>query len=347
MSNQIWVYIDQFGGEALPISWEALAAGQQLVAGSDSTVVAVALGEGLDGLAQEAFRYGASEVLLADSAVLAEYRAEAYASVFSKLAAEAGPDVILFPTTGRGRELAAMAAVDLETGILPDAVALELQDGDVVATRPVYGGKALSKVRCTARPQIITIRGRVFERIEVDVPVAGIVQKAEVSVTEGDLTTKVVENIASGGGVSLSDASIIVSGGRGVSSSASLEAPSDLDTDAAELWRAEQGFILIRELAEVLNAAVGASRAAVDAGYIPYEFQVGQTGKIVSPDLYIACGVSGAIQHLAGMRNSKLIVAIEEETDAPIFRYSNYGVKSDLHTIVPALSAALRSKLNK
>jgi electron transfer flavoprotein alpha subunit len=346
MSNQIWVYIDQFGGEALPVSWEVLAAGQQLAAGSGGTVVAVALGEGLDGLAQEAFRYGASEVLLADSAVLAEYRPEAYANVFSKLAADAAPDVILFPTTGRGRELGALTAVDLETGILPDAVALELQDGEVVATRPVYGGKALSKVRCNVRPQIITVRGRVFERTEVEAPAAGNVSKGDVSVAEGDLTTKVVENIASSGGVSLSDASIIVSGGRGVSSSASLEAPGDLDSDAAELWRAEQGFKLIRELAEVLNAAVGASRAAVDAGYISYEYQVGQTGKIVSPDLYIACGVSGAIQHLAGMRNSKLIVAIEEEADAPIFRYSNYGVQGDLHAIVPALSEALRSRLN-
>jgi electron transfer flavoprotein alpha subunit len=240
-----------------------------------------------------------------------------------------------------------MVAVDLETGVMPDAVALEGQDGDVVVTRPVYGGKALSKVRCQARPQIITVRGRVFECTESDAAATGNVVKVDVAIPEGDLSTKVVENISTAGGVSLSDASIIVSGGRGVSSSPTLEAPADLDADAAELWRAEQGFKVVRELAETLNAAVGASRAAVDAGYVPYDYQVGQTGKIVSPDIYIACGVSGAIQHLAGMRTSKLIVGIEEEADAPIFRYAHYGVVGDLHTIVPALNEALRARLNK
>jgi electron transfer flavoprotein alpha subunit len=346
MSNQVWVYIDQFSGQALPASWEVLAAGKQLADNSGAAVVAVALGEGLDELAQEALRYGASEVVLADAPVLADFRPEAYASVLSKLAAEAEPEVFLFPTTGRGRELAGMTAVDLETGVVPDAVALEQQGSDIVVTRPVYGGKALSKVRCTARPQIITVRGRIFESIEVDAP-AGNIQKADVSVNEADLVTKVVENISSGGGVSLSDAKIVIGGGRGVSSSQTLNAPEDLDADAAEQWRAKQGFNAIRELADVLNAGIGASRAAVDAGYISYEHQVGQTGKIVAPDLYIACGLSGAIQHLAGMRTSKMIIAIEEESDAPVFRYSHYGVIGDLHVIVPALSEALRGRLNK
>ena len=346
MSNQVWVYIDQFNGAALPVSWETLSAGGQLAAGLGGEVVAVVLGEGVGGLAQEAFQFGAAEVFLADTPVLADYRPEAFAGVLSKLAAETKPSVILFPTTGRGRELAAMVAVDLETGIMPDAVALEVQDGDVVVTRPVYGGKALSKVHCTARPQTITVRGRVFERTEFEASTVGKINQVEVSLAESNLSTKVVENISTAGGVSLSDASIIVSGGRGVSSSTTLEAPGDLDADAAELWRAEQGFKIIRELAETLNAAVGASRAAVDADYISYNHQVGQTGKIVSPDIYIACGVSGAIQHLAGMRTSKLIVAIEEEADAPIFRYAHYGVVGDLHVIVPALNEALRNRLN-
>ncbi len=152
----------------------------------------------------------------------------------------------------------------------------------------------------------------------------------------------------SGGGVSLADAAVVVSGGRGTSNNPALEPPADVtDEKEQEIWRAQQGFELIRELAEVLGAAVGASRAAVDAGYIPYAHQVGQTGKVVSPDLYIACGISGAIQHLAGMRTAKTIVAINKDADAPIFSLARFGVVGDLHQVVPALTAALRERLGK
>lgn len=347
MSNKVWVYIDQFKGQVLPASWEVISAGRKLAEQLGSGVAAVVLGDGVGKVAQEAFQNGADEVVLADDPVLADYRPEAYASVVTGLAGEAKPEVFLFPTTGRGREVAAMVAVDLETGVMPDVVALEVDAGDVVVTRPVYGGKALAKVRCKIRPQIITVRGRVFGKPQGGASGTGVLTQAPVSISEGDLRTQVVNYDTSAAGVSLSDASVIVTGGRGVSVSSGLVAPEGLDDDAAELWRAEAGFKLVRELAGVLNAAVGASRAAVDADYISYEYQVGQTGKIVAPDLYIACGVSGAIQHLAGMRNSKVIVAINEEDDAPIFRYAHFGVVGDLHVILPALTDAFRKLLNK
>ena len=164
---------------------------------------------------------------------------------------------------------------------------------------------------------------------------------------EGEIATKVVEYTEAGGGVSVSDAAVIVSGGRGVSNNPALTPPAGLDEKGTEIWRAQQGFKLVGDLAQVLGGAVGASRAAVDAGYIPYEHQVGQTGKVVSPDLYIACGISGAIQHQAGMRSSKVIVAINKDPEAPIFRMARFGVVGDLFAILPALTEAFRKKLGK
>jgi electron transfer flavoprotein alpha subunit len=169
----------------------------------------------------------------------------------------------------------------------------------------------------------------------------------EPVLSEDEIPTKVVGYSQAEGGVSLADAAVIVSGGRGVSNNPSLNPPEGMDDGEAEIWRAQQGFVLIADLAEVLGAAVGASRAAVDAGYIPYPHQVGQTGKVVSPDLYVACGISGAIQHQAGMRTSKVIVAINKDPDAPIFKLARYGVVGDLFEIVPALTDSLKSKLGK
>jgi electron transfer flavoprotein alpha subunit len=164
---------------------------------------------------------------------------------------------------------------------------------------------------------------------------------------EPDILTKVESYSAGEAGVSLTDASVIVSGGRGVSNNPSLTPPAGLDEKQAEIWKAQQGFTLIGDLAKVLHAAVGASRAAVDAGYIPYSHQVGQTGKVVSPDLYIACGISGAIQHQAGMRTSKVIVAINRDPEAPIFKLARYGVVGDLYSIIPALTEVFRKRLGK
>jgi len=217
-----------------------------------------------------------------------------------------------------------------------------------LATRPVYGGKLLSKVRCDAKPQIITLRVRAFNKLAPNASRTGAVEKVEAVVDEKALHTKVLEYVQSEGGVSLTSANVIVSGGRGVSNRPVLTPPADITDDKdKDIWRARQGFKLLNELAEVLGAAVGASRAAVDAKYIAYEHQVGQTGKLVAPDLYIACGISGAIQHLAGMRTSKLLVAINKDPDAPIFHLARYGVVGDLFDILPPLTTALRKRLGK
>lgn len=334
-----WVYIDHFQGEALPASWEAVGVGKTL-----GTVTALVLGSGVEPLAGSAFEHGAGEVLLADDPALEDYRAEAYTATVARLAAEHKPDLILLPTTTRCRELAGMLAIDLNTGVLVDVVALEAEGGQIVATRPVYAGKLLEKTVCHASPQIITLRGRAFPKPEPQAGAAGTLTKV-AAVPEA--RTEVEGYATTESGVSLTDAGVIVSGGRGTSNNPALTPPEGMDEKEAEIWKAQQGFELVGELARVLGAAMGASRAAVDAGYIPYAHQVGQTGKVVSPDLYIANGISGAIQHLAGMRTSKVIVAINKDPDAPIFKVARYGVVGDMHKIVPALTETFKKKLGK
>jgi electron transfer flavoprotein alpha subunit len=347
MSNKVWVFIDQFKGKPHLASWETLGAGKSLASKLGGGVTAFVFGTGAKDIAAEAFQHGADEVLVADDATLADYRAEPYTSLLVNLAKEAAPEVILFPTTTRGRELAAMAAVDLNTGVMPDVTALDVEDGNVVVTRPVYAGKLMAKAFCTARPQLITTRIRAFPKPEADPARTGTPTQVAPAVGEDAIQTKVTGYTEGGGGVSLTDANVIVSGGRGVSNNPALTPPAGLDEKQAEIWRAQAGFKLIGELANVLGAAVGASRAAVDAGYIPYSHQVGQTGKVVSPDLYIACGISGAIQHQAGMRTSKTIVAINKDAEAPIFKMARYGAVGDLYAIVPALTEALKKRLGK
>lgn len=339
--NKIFVYIDQFKGQALPASWETLGAGKNL-----GEVTALVFGAGVDSVAQEAFQYGADEVLVADDATLADFRTEPYASLLSKLAGEAAPEAILFPTTTRGRDLAAMVAVDLNSGVLVDVTAIEVVDGEILATRPIYAGKLFSKVKCSARPQLVTLRARAFAKPVADASRSGSPTKVAVAVPEAEIATKVTGYAEGEGGVSLTDAAVIVSGGRGVSNNPRLEPPAGLDEGEQEKWRAQEGFKLVGALANALGGAVGASRAAVDADYIPYTHQVGQTGKVVSPDLYIACGISGAIQHLAGMRTSKVIVAINKDPDAPIFKLVRFGVVADLYDILPPLTAALEARLS-
>jgi len=334
-----FVYIDHFKGEVQPASWEALGLAKTL-----GTASAVIFGSDLDGIAKTAFEHGADEVFVADDAALTDYRAEPYAATLAALVSSQSPDLILFPTTTRTRELAAMAAVDLNTGVLTDLSALELNGDQLVATRPIYEGKVLEKTVCSGKPVMATIRGRAFAKPEPDASKTGTPTKVEVKT---DALTNVEGYSASESAVNLGDAGVIVSGGRGVSNNPSLQPPAGMDEKQAELWRAQQGFALVTQLAQVLGGAVGASRAAVDAGYIPYSHQVGQTGKVVTPDLYIACGISGAIQHLVGMRNAKVIVAINKDSDAPIFKQARYGVVGDLFQIVPALTEAFRKKLGK
>jgi electron transfer flavoprotein alpha subunit len=343
------VYIDHFKGDVQPASWEALG-----LAKSFGTVNAVVFGSGVDAITKAAYEYGADEVLVGNDSSLTDYRAEPYASTLSALAASQSPDLILFPTTARTRELAAMIAIDLNTGVLTEVTSLEV-NGDaspspsaplsaIIATRPIYEGKLLEKTVCSGKPVIATIRARAFPKPEADSSKSGTATKVDV---KAEAQTEVLGYSASESAVNLGDASVIVSGGRGVSNNPSLQPPAGLDEKQAELWRAQQGFALITELANVLGGAVGASRAAVDAGYIPYASQVGQTGKVVAPDLYIACGISGAIQHLAGIRAAKTVVAINKDADAPIFKVARYGVVGDLFQIVPALTEAFRKKLGK
>jgi len=335
-----WVYIDHFKGNAVPASWEAIGVGKTL-----GNVTALVLGSGVEGLAKTAFEYGADEVLLADDATLADFRPEACATTLSKVAAEKSPDLLLFPTTTRGRELAGMVAMDLHSGVMVDVTSLEAVDGKITVTRPIYAGKLLIKETCSAKPQIVTLRGRAFPKPAQQAGKSGTLTR--ISVPAGDFPTQVEGYTTSEGGVSLADAGVIVSGGRGVSNNPALTPPAGLDEKQSEIWRAQQGFALVKGLASALGAAVGASRAAVDGGYIAYEHQVGQTGKVVSPDVYVAIGISGAIQHLAGMRTSKVIVAINKDPEAPIFKLARYGVVGDLFQIVPALTAAFKKKMGK
>jgi electron transfer flavoprotein alpha subunit len=334
-----FVYIDHFKGEVQPASWEALG-----LAKSFGTAVALVFGAGVDEVAKAAVEYGADEVLVADDASLTDYRAETYASTLSALASSQSPNLILFPTTARTREMAAMSAVDLNTGVLTDVSALEVNGESFVATRPIYEGKVLEKTVCSGKPVMATIRGRAFPKPEREEGKSGTITKVAAA---GEAKSTVEGYSASESAVNLGDAPVIVSGGRGVSNNPNITPPDGMDEKQAEVWRAQQGFALITDLAQLLGGAVGASRAAVDGGYITYAHQVGQTGKVVAPDLYIAAGISGAIQHLVGMRNAKVIVAINKDADAPIFKQARYGVVGDLFQILPALTEAMKKKLGK
>jgi electron transfer flavoprotein alpha subunit len=326
-----FVYIDHFKGEVQPASWEAIG-----VAKGFGTAVALVFGEGADEIVKAAFEYGADEVIVVDDSALTDYRAEPYASTLSALASTATPDLILFPTTARTRELAAMSAVDLSTGVLTDVSKFEMNGEQLVATRPIYEGKVLEKTVCSGKPIMATIPARAFPKPEHAAGKTGTLTKGEAKT---DALTTVLGYAATESAVNIGDAAVIVSGGRGVSNNPSL------GLDEAET--AKKGFEMLGELATLLGGAVGASRAAVDGGYITYAHQVGQTGKVVTPDLYIACGISGAIQHLVGMRNAKVIVAINKDADAPVFKQARYGVVGDLFQIVPALTESLRKKLGK
>jgi electron transfer flavoprotein alpha subunit len=327
MSNDIFVWVEQFKGQPATASWEAIGTARRLADELGGSVIACVFGgEGVEPLAQEAISYGADKVLLVEDGTLADFRVEPQAALLAKVVGEGDAAAVLIGATFRGRDLGPALAVDLDTGCIADCTGLELEDGKLVATRPIYAGKLLSK--CTIperRPQVVTTRVRAFPKPEPDAGRSGEVVKVEPALSEDDIATKVTDFQATEGGVSLADANIIVSGGRGVGG--------------------PEGFEPVRALAQTLGAAMGASRAAVDAGWIPYEHQVGQTGKTVGPDLYVAAGISGAIQHQAGMRTSKVIVAINKDPEAPIFKLAHYGIVGDLFKVVPALEAALKEKL--
>jgi electron transfer flavoprotein alpha subunit len=345
MTKKILAYIDHFHGNVQPSSWEGLGVAAAMAKDTGGEAAALVLGEGVNELAEIAMQYGADQVFVADDPVLKDFRPEALADLVKKAADKYQPDVMIFPTTTRGRILAGMAAVDLDSGVMIDVIKLDWSGDEIVATRPIYAGKLLAKLVCNQTPQIITVRTRAFDMPVPDPEQSGTITTLDVDVDASALKTSIASLQEKDQGVSLNDAVVIVSGGRGVALNPCLDPPSDLSEEDAETWKAKQGFELIEELAGVLGAAVGASRASVDAGYIEYDHQVGQTGKVVSPDLYIACGISGAIQHLAGMRSSKVIVAINKDPDAPIFNFARFGVVDDMHAVLPTLTAELKAYL--
>jgi electron transfer flavoprotein alpha subunit len=323
MSN-ILVWIEQHGGQPVPASWEALGVARRL--SESGTVTALVIGEKADDIAQAAFQYGADAVIKAADGSLRDYRFEPYVALLTKLVKEQQPGIVLAGATIAGRELLAGAAADLNAGALNDVTELTLEGGQLKSVRPVLGGKVLSvETIAGGGPQFATLRPRAFPAPEADASRSGTVTDAAPVLAESGIATRIESVEQKTGQVSLTDASIIVSGGRGVGGA--------------------DGFAPVRALAQVLGAAVGASRAAVDAGWIPYEHQVGQTGKVVAPDLYIAAGISGAIQHQAGMRTAKVIVAINKDPEAPIFKLAHYGLVGDLFELLPALADAFKQKL--
>jgi len=324
----ILVYIEQFKGRAAAVSWEVLGKARELAAALDGPLAAVVIGDGVEALAQEAISYGADIVHLVEDASLAGFRLDPYAAVIEALIDEHHPSILLLGATARGRDLAAVVACDLNAGLAADCSDLSIEAGKLAAVRPVFSGNMLTTIEFSSDLQVASVRARSFPLQEADAGRPGEIKRSGAVMAEAEIGSQVISfEEASAGEISLADAGVIVSGGRGVSK------------DPAA------GFAAVKALADQLGGAMGASRAAVDAGYIPYKHQVGQTGKTVRPDLYIAAGISGAIQHLAGMNSSKIIVAINKDPDAPIFNVANYGVVGDLFEVVPALTAAFEERM--
>lgn len=322
----VWVWIENNNSEMATISKEMLGAARTIADGLSQNVTALVFGQDVAGVADAALDLGADAVIGADDATLATFRVEAVGPLLVKLAQAHSPSVILAGASTRGRDLTAWVAADLDAGLVADGIGIEVDGNSVKVTRPVYAGKLMSTVFVKEGTQVLSLRSRAFPQA-ASTGGSGSVEWVDVAVAEDDIPTKVVGFADKKGTVSLTDAGIIVSGGRGVGG--------------------PEGFAPVKELADTLGAAMGASRAAVDAGWIPYEHQVGQTGKTVSPDLYIASGISGAIQHQAGMRTSKIIVAINKDPDAPIFKLAHYGIVGDLFKVLPALTAEFKQRLGK
>jgi electron transfer flavoprotein alpha subunit/NAD-dependent dihydropyrimidine dehydrogenase PreA subunit len=326
----VWVWVEQFEGEAGSISWEMVGEGRKLADQRGTTLSACVLGHDVEDIAKQAIAFGADRVFWVDHPSLAVYRTRPYAVTLVNLVRQYKPEIFLLGASSRGRDLAGSVATELYTGLTADCTGLDIdpETNLLRQTRPAFGGNIMATIICpNYRPQMATVRHRVFEMPGADETRQGQIVSIQPIVSEDEVATKVVDFITEQGEVNLADAKIIVSGGRGVGG--------------------PEGFAPVRALAEVLGGALGASRAAVDAGWIPYAHQVGQTGRTVRPDLYVACGISGAVQHLAGMSTAKVIVAINKDPEAPIFTVANYGIVGDLFQVVPALAEQFRKKLHR
>ena len=322
----IWVFAEQREGKLMPVVLELLGEARKLADGVGAEVSAVLCGENVEGLCADLFAYGADKVYLADAPELKNYTTDGYAKVIDEAIKAYKPEIVMYGATHIGRDLGPALAVKSGTGLTADCTQLELpaEDRQFRMTRPAFGGNLMATIMCpNHRPQMSTVRPGVMQKLEnPQTGKQGEIVKLNVSFAEGDIRTKVLEIVKTAkDAVSLTDAKVIVAGGMGVGSA--------------------EGFKLLEELAEKLGGVVAASRAAVDAGWIDKSRQVGQTGTTVKPQIYIACGISGAIQHIAGMKDSDYIIAINNNEAAPIFEVADYGMVGDLHKVIPELIAAL------
>jgi electron transfer flavoprotein alpha subunit len=328
MANGIWIIAEQRGGTLRKISYELASEGRRLADQSGQPLAAVVVGSQIGEEAKKLIPYGPDTLYVADDPALADYTPEAHTAVLADLIKKQAPDIVLLGASAQGKELAAKLAARLETGMAQDSVSFRLENGLLIAKRPLYAGKVYAEVASeTARPQMAAARPNVLAVAEPDPNRQAEIVAVPVELKPDDLRTTLIESLAdTSGKVDLTEATFIVSGGRGM--------------------KASENFQVLEELAGVIGASVGASRSAVDAGWRSHTDQVGQTGKVVCPDMYIACGISGAIQHLAGMGSSKVIVAVNKDPDAPIFQKADYGIVGDLFEIVPVLKEEFKKILS-
>jgi len=327
MAKGIWVFAEVKDSNIRKVSFELLSQAKKMAEKLGEEVVAVLLGSGVEGLTGRLAQY-ADKVYWVDDPILAHYTTDTYAGVLTNLLKEHEPSIFLCGATVIGKDLSPRIASRLQTGLATDCTGLSIgEDGLMIAKRPVYAGKAFIDLVCpVSRPQMASVRPNVLEMLPADESKKGATIKVDSQIDPSSLRTTVVEVVkAAGAKVDLTEAQIIVSGGRGM--------------------KGPENFKVLEELAEVIHATVGASRAAVDSGWRDHGDQVGQTGKVVTPNLYIACGISGAIQHLAGMGSSKVIVAINKDPDAPIFQKADYGIVADLFKVVPILTEEFKKLL--
>ncbi|WP_270577336.1 electron transfer flavoprotein subunit alpha/FixB family protein [Caldibacillus thermoamylovorans] len=315
MGRKVLVLAEVKDGNLRNVSYEAIAAAKTVSEGGE--VVGVLLGESVRNLAEGLIHYGADRVVVVENDKLSNYSSDGFSQAFIAVVNEEDPEAIIFGHTSLGKDLSPKVASKLDAGLISDVIDVEVAGDNVVFTRPIYSGKAFEKKIVTDGIIFATVRPNNIAPLDKDESRSGDVSTLEVEIK--DLRTIIKEVVRKASeGVDLSEAKVIVAGGRGVKSA--------------------DGFKPLQELADVLGGAVGASRGACDAGFCDYSLQIGQTGKVVTPDLYIACGISGAIQHLAGMSNSKVIVAINKDPEANIFKVADYGIVGDLFEVVPLLT---------
>jgi len=322
----IAVYLEARDGKIKKSSFEALAEAKRRAAELGVATAAVLVGGAVADLAPGAFAYGAANVYVIENELLADYSAQGYGLALAALAAEIRPEALFFPATAMGRDLAPRVAARLGVGLASDCVKVAVKGGDLVFTRPIYAGKAVLTFTLKTRPRLATLRPNIFPLGEASAAAGEVVRK-DVAIPDGAIKGRAVEVIREESGeIDVTEADVVVSGGRG--------------------FKGPDAFALLRDLAAVFpRAAVGASRSAVDSGWIGHQHQVGQTGKTVSPNLYIAAGISGAIQHLAGISSSKFIVAVNKDPEAPIFKIADYGIVGDLFEVLPKLKDELKKAL--